>query len=32
MIQGLQTGETQRDLKKPEYGPFAELVRISNEK
>jgi predicted MFS family arabinose efflux permease len=32
MIQGLQSGETQRDLKKPEYGPFADLVRISNEK
>ena len=32
MIQGLQTGQTQRDLKKPEYGPFADLVRISNEK
>ena len=32
MIQGLQSGQTQRDLKKPEYGPFADLVRISNEK
>ena len=32
MIQGLQTGQTQRDLKKPEYGPFAELVRMSNDK
>jgi hypothetical protein len=32
MIQGLQAGDTHRDLKKPEYGPFADLVRISNEK
>lgn len=32
MLKGLQSGQTQRDLKKPEYGPFAELVRISNEK
>lgn len=32
MIQGLQTGKTQKDLKKPQYGPFAELVRLSNDK
>lgn len=32
MIQGLQSGNTQRDLKQNEYGPFAELIRISNEK
>jgi predicted MFS family arabinose efflux permease/HAMP domain-containing protein len=32
MIQGLQAGQTQKDIKKKEYGPFAELVRLSNDK
>lgn len=32
MIQGLQSGRTQNNLQKPQHGPFAELVRLTNDK
>ena len=32
MIGGMQSGQLDRELKQPEYGPFAELLRLSNDK
>lgn len=32
MIGGMQSGEMNRELKHPEYGPFSELLRVSNDK
>ena len=32
MIGGMQSGQLDRELKQPEYGPFSELLRLSNDK
>lgn len=32
MIRGIERGELERDLHQSEYGPFAELLRLSNAK
>lgn len=32
MIEGMQTGRLDRDMKQPEYGPFSGLLRASNER